>query len=353
MIKTPGKSIRANHLKKIVIAVIAIIVLVVGYYSGVGSNIVGEGDFYIRFIDVGQADSALIVCKGETMLIDGGNVEDSDLIYTVLVKEGINKLDYVVCTHAHEDHVGGLTGALQKRSVTTVYTPTLEYDTRAFSNFIERANDIGAQIKIPRVGETFNLGDAKVTILGPIKNYDDTNNTSIVLRVEYGNTSFIFTGDMESEAETDLINSGAKLDATLLKVGHHGSSTSTSYRFLREVMPTYAVISVGKNNDYGHPHGEVLSRLSDADATVYRTDECGDIICISDGEQLEFEFAKGNYKSTDPKGDTVETFIGNKVSSVFHRSDCESLPNENNRVYFYNEEQAKKSGYRPCGMCNP
>lgn len=252
----------------------------------------GDSSFCITFIDVGQADSALVACDGHYMLIDGGNVADSDLIYTVLQKNGVSHLDYVVATHAHEDHVGGLSAALELCTVDTVYCPVTEYSSKAFTNFADKANKRGAPITVPKAGDSFTLGSATATVLAPLKTYDDTNNTSIVLKICYGETSFLFAADAERDSEADMYEAGADLSATLLKVGHHGSNTSSSYLFLREVMPQYAIISVGAGNSYGHPHEETLSRLHDAEVKVYRTDECGDIICRSDGKHLNFETQK-------------------------------------------------------------
>lgn len=252
----------------------------------------GNGGFCIIFIDVGQADSALVECDGHYMLIDGGNVADSDLIYTVLKKNEVSHLDYIVATHAHEDHVGGLSAALELCTVDTVYCSVTEYSSKAFTNFATKAQKRGAPITVPKAGESFSLGRSTVTVFAPLKAYDDTNNMSIVLKISYGETSFLFAADAERESEADMYEAGADLSATLLKVGHHGSSTSSTYLFLREVMPRYAIISVGAGNSYGHPHEETLSRLHDAGVTVYRTDECGDIICRSDGRQLSFETQK-------------------------------------------------------------
>ncbi len=259
-----------------------------------------KSSFAVHFIDVGQADAALILCSGKTMLIDGGNKGDSDLIYAYLQKLNITHLDYVVCTHAHEDHVGGLAGALTAATVGTVYAPVKSYDSKAFRDFVAKTEERGREITVPRAGDVFYLGDSVVTILGPRKEYDETNNTSIVLRVVYGGTSFLFTGDMESDAETDLLESGVMLKSTVLKVGHHGSSTSTSYRFLREVAPQYAVISVGKNNQYDHPNEDVLSRLRDAEVTLYRTDMQGDVICVSDGVRVSFLVNMNANAQTNP-----------------------------------------------------
>ena len=317
----------------------------------------------VHFIDVGQADAALILCDGKTMLIDGGNVGDSNLLYSYLQKKGVRHLDYVVATHAHEDHVGGLAGALSYASVGVALSPVLTYSTKAFSNFVKKVEDNGISLTVPTAGDSFVLGGATVQVLGPVKEYDEPNNTSIVLRVVYGSISFLFTGDMESDAEADLIESGAFLRSTVLKVGHHGSSTSSSYRFLREVNPLYGVISVGTDNDYGHPHEEVLSRYRDAEVKLYRTDLQGDIVCTSDdGKTLRFETRKNQDAVTNPtEGEaqgtgssaTEYSYIGNINSKAYHRINCSSLPLEKNRIYFTTQEEAKAAGYTPCSRCAP
>ncbi len=319
-----------------------------------------NGTLAVHFIDVGQADSILVLCEGKAMLIDGGNAEDSNLIYTYLKKQGVTHLDYVVCTHAHEDHVGGLSGALTYATVSNVLSPVKEYNSKAFSNFMAKARERGAEPRIPEAGEVLSLGSARVTVVGPLKQYDDPNNTSIVLRLVYGETSFLFTGDMETAAETDLLESGAELRSTVLKLGHHGSSTSTSYRFLRAVAPTYGVIQVGTGNSYGHPNEEVLSRLRDAEVTLYRTDLQGDVICIGDGKTVSFTTAKGSDAVTNPTGTSAAgtgaaeyAYVGNLSSKKFHALTCTYLPAESNRIYFITREEAVAASFVPCGVCKP
>ena len=251
-----------------------------------------ETNFEVHFIDVGQADAMLVLCDGKAMLIDGGNAADSNLMYTYLKKYNITHLDYVIATHVHEDHVGGIAGALRFASVGTVYCPARTYTTKAFKNFLQSLDRSDASITVPAAGLTFQLGSAVCTILAVNTELDDLNNTSIVMRIVYGETSFLFTGDAERPVEEHLLNSGIDLHADVLKVGHHGSKSSTSYYFLRQVAPKYAVIQVGKDNDYGHPTETVLSRLRDAEVKTFRTDLQGDIICISDGKNLTFTVSK-------------------------------------------------------------
>ena len=248
--------------------------------------------FSIHFIDVGQADAALIECDGHYMLIDGGNKADSNTIYSIVRKAGASKLDIVVGTHAHEDHIGGLPGAYKFATVDLTLCPVKSYNSEAFEDFAAIANRTSNGITIPKVGDTYQLGSATVTILGVNSDNGDLNDTSIILMIQYGETSFLFTGDAERTAEQVLLNSGVDLSATVLKVGHHGSDSSTTYPFLREVMPAYAVISVGTGNSYGHPTEDALSRLRDADVKVYRTDLQGDIKCTSDGKTVSFSVSR-------------------------------------------------------------
>ena len=226
------------------------------------------------------------------------------------------------------------------------------------------AQDIS--VTVPEPGSQFDLGSAEVQILGPQKEYEEPNNTSLVLRVVFGEASFLFTGDAEREAEQDMIDAGVSLSSTVLKVGHHGSDTSTSYVFLRGVMPEYAVISVGEGNSYGHPDDAVLSRLRDAGAAVYRTDMQGTIVAESDGESVAFATEKNPDAHTNPTEDDGSgqngttpgpgdepLYIGNKNTKKFHLPSCSYLPEEKNQVAFNSREEAIEEGFDPCKKCNP
>lgn len=313
----------------------------------------GDGGLDVHFIDVGQADSILLTCGGRAMLVDGGNAADSSLVVSYLKRQGVERLDYVVCTHAHEDHAGGLSGPLNACAVGQVFAPVTQYDSKAFSDFVKYTQAQGLEITVPRADTVFSLGGAEVTVLGPRRQYEQVNDTSLVLRVDYGATSFLLTGDMERQAEEDLLADGCRLDATVLKVGHHGSDSSTGYVFLREVMPEYAVLSVGAGNAYGHPSETVLSRLRDAGATVYRTDLQGTVAAHSDGETVAFTAEKQLPSTDGEEGGAWDGYIGNVNSRVFHRPDCAGLPAERNQVLFGSREEAVEAGYTPCGRCKP
>ncbi len=330
--------------------------------------------FEIHFIDVGQADCALVLCDGDTLLIDGGNTGDGDDIVSYLYEENITELDYIICTHAHEDHVGGLADVLNSFTVSEeIFAPATGATTKCYTNFIAEVKEQNKEISVPEAGYTFSLGESTVEILGPVtEDYKDINDTSIVTKITYGENTFLFTGDMEREAEEDLLEAGADLKADVLKVGHHGSENSTTYPFLREVMPEIAVISVGENNDYGHPTEAALSRLRDATATVYRTDLQGHIIISSDKKNLTVTTEKNKDAVTNPTTpsipNTPETpsepttpdtptetgeYIGNINSKKLHVPTCSSLPKEENRIYFATIDTAIDAGYEACSRCKP
>lgn len=258
---------------------------------------------YLRvdYVDVGQADFVIIECDGKYMTIDGGNVADRATVTAALESRGIHEVEYVIATHAHEDHCGAIPAIFSYADVENVYCPVTEYRSSAFNQFLTSVEDEGLAVTVPVLGEQFTLGSAAVEVIGPAKDYDDTNNTSIVLRLTYGEKSFLFTGDAETSAEKDILALGFDVSADVLKVGHHGSSTSTSYQWLKAVAPQYGIISSSREDapEYNHPHEEVVSRLRDADVTVYRTDLQGTVTCITDGTTLSFTVER------NPDADTL------------------------------------------------
>ena len=315
----------------------------------------GASMLTVYFLDVGQGDAALLLCDGKAMLIDGGDASSSRLIHSVLHSYGITHIDYLIATHGHEDHIGGLAAALNYATVGTAFSPVIEYESRAFGNFVRYLDVRGASITVPNHGDNFMFGSAEVTVVGPINPSDNPNNTSIVLKVTHGDISFLFSGDAERQLEEDIVEAGHDISATVLKVGHHGSDTSTTYPFLREVMPSYAVISCASGNIYGHPEEDLLSRLRDADVTLYRTDMQGTIAFVSDRSSVSITTGRNFDIQTNPTQSIIaeDYYIGNINSKRLHRPSCSGLPQEQNRILFDTWDEAANDGYLPCGTCNP
>ena len=279
---------KKNPLLALLIVLVAVALLIWQSAEGRKNTVnVPMDGLYVHYIDVGQGDSELVCCNGEYMLIDAGEPDASDAVLEYLDRHGIDKLDYLVCTHSHSDHCGGLDAVVESLEVGTVFTSPYAGDSPSYEIFTDAVYDAGLELTVPELGESYRLGEASFSFIGPLEDYDNLNDDSLVMRLEYGDTSFLFTGDMTSKAEKDLINDGADLRCDVLKVGHHGSSGSSCYQFLYEAQPGIGVISCEKGNSYGHPHEETLSRLNDADVTVYRTDLEGSIVIFSDGMKVE------------------------------------------------------------------
>ena len=252
-----------------------------------------SADLAIHFLDVGQGDAAIILCDGESMVIDGGPPSASSFIYSYIRNTlELEHIDYVIATHPHDDHIGGIAAVLNAVPVDLILTPVLEWDTKRFAAVVRYADMQGASLVAPDEGDVLHLGGAKVTVLHCWPDAWTTNDMSICVRIDYGQTSFVFTGDAEYMSEFMMIDTGRPLKADVLKVGHHGSSTSSTMELLLAVDPTYAVISCGRDNSFGHPHGETLDKLKSLDVQLYRTDLQGTVYCESDGETITFSTEK-------------------------------------------------------------
>ena len=259
-------------------------------FSSSPDPIVGES-CTVTFIDVGQGDSALISCGGVNILIDAGENNKGDEVLLKLKELNIECLDYVIGTHAHSDHIGGLdtviNGIEVKNIILSDLPDKLIPNTKTYSDLLDAIVENEVNLIAAEAKAAYDIGEGRLTILSPTTDeYSDLNDWSIMTKFVFGETSFLFTGDAEERVEEDLLDLGADLAATLLKAGHHGSSTSSSQKFLDAVDPEIVVISVGEGNSYGHPNTEALSRFASIGAEVYRTDIDGDITAVSDGKTI-------------------------------------------------------------------
>ena len=255
-----------------------------------------DGDLVIDYIDVGQGDSILIRQGDATMLIDGGTSECRDDLLGFLIDKNIDRFEYIVGTHTHEDHIGSLDDVVNNYDFDTFLFPNSQSTTKTFENLVVALQQKNKKFTTPEIGKEYSLGEAKFQVLAPNSNeYSSANNYSIVIKLTYGSNTFLFTGDAESLSEKEMLEKGYDLKADVLKVGHHGSTTSTSKSFLDAVSPKYAVISVGKDNSYNLPTKTTMEKLKQKNIPVYRTDEQGTIECISDGTNITFNVEPGSY----------------------------------------------------------
>lgn len=297
-----GKSLNKKILYLIVVLVVAIV-------SAIGTNMDkfedtagntqsiqgAENSFQVHYIDVGQGDCSLIMCDGKTMLIDAGENGHETTVINYLRSLGIDRLDYIIASHQHSDHIGGLPEVIEEFGMDTIIMPRLtEIQTptnSTYTAFLKAIQASDAKVVSSKVGASYTLGSATFDILGPVTNdAEDINNMSVVVKLTYGENTFLFTGDAEKEEEREIITTGADLDCDVLKVGHHGSGTSSGTNFLDAVTPEICVIQVGADNDYGHPHENIVERIMKYSDEVYRTDICGSIVIGSDGKNLDITY---------------------------------------------------------------
>lgn len=320
----------------------------------------------VHYIDVGQGDSVLIeLPNGEKMLVDGGSHSAASRVVSYISNLGIERLDYVIATHPHEDHIGGLPDVLDSFQVGTFYMPNKEHSSNTFMSMLNALQRNGCKADYAKSGITIISTDSlKAYFTAPVSDsYSNLNDYSAVLKIEYINSSFLFTGDAENSAENEIMSQNCNLRADVLKVGHHGSKTSSSTAFLRKVKPKYAIISVG-NNSYGHPALETIARLEGIGAKVYSTKDCGNIIIETTGSNYTLS---NNSTEINPNAPPTDTTAANR--SVHNKSDS---PNDV-AVYItksgkcYHSQgcsylkscikttlsEAKSSGLKPCSRCNP
>ncbi len=320
-----------------------------------------EKPLKVHFIDVGQGDCIFIELPDKkSMLIDCGEFEYANTVTGYIKNLDYSTIDYVVATHPHTDHMGCMATVINSFKVINFYMPEIAHDTVAFDKMMEAVANSGCNAQYAYRGKNiFDFGDAKADFLSPGENVilTDYNNASAVVRLTFKNSSFIFMGDAEFECENKILSSGATITADVLKCGHHGSSSSTSERFLNKVNPKYAVITVGKGNSYGHPHIETLERLKRNGIDCLRTDESGTIVVSTDGENYEIEKIMTEFNSEQELYNNNVTYAGEdktvyitKSGKRYHKDGCDSL--------LYTKipttvEEALGLGLTPCKACRP
>ncbi len=315
----------------------------------------------MHFIDVDQGDSILILSQpGAAVLIDGGPRTAGQTVVNYLKARGVKEIDLVIATHPHEDHIGGLIDVFAAFKVKRVIDSGQPHTTKTFDDYltaVERQVEAGTCKYETPEGQAVQLAsNVTLKILGPSAKMDSLNNGSVVCRLDFGKTSFLFTGDAESGAESKLLSSGTNVRANLLKVGHHGSSTSTSTSFLSAVSPAHAVICVGSGNTYGHPTEQTLNRLFGAGVKIYRTDVNGHVVFMSDGTTLSTTAVAWVAPApTPPPPASKGMFVGSTKSDKYHWPTCSSakkiLPE--NEIWFSSVQEALNAKYVPCGICKP
>lgn len=302
--RTKGKNLfkKGTPLIWIAIVLIASLILTVLDYFGhnpidwiheqiFGSQTTADDSLEIHFIDVGQGDCIYITCGGTNMLIDGGEAGEAANVADYLNAHNVSRLDYVVGTHPHSDHMGCMSSIIERFDIGQVIIPHLaDKDvptTRYFEKFLDACDKKGLRIHEAVLGETLSIGESSAEIIAPCsKSYSGLNNYSIGIMLTHGRNRFLLTGDAEASAEREMVQSGKLKRVRVYKAGHHGSDTSSSDEFLEIIQPEYAVISCGKDNKYGHPHNSTIKKLQKYTKEIYRTDECGDIVFESDGISL-------------------------------------------------------------------
>lgn len=332
----------------------------------------------VHFIDVGQGDSTLIKCGGKSMLIDAGDDTKGTAIQNYLLKQGVEKIDYLVLTHPDLDHIGGAPVIITKFEIGKVFVSNYEKDNKTYQKLIQALHNKRLKYTTPEVQAKYSLGSASITILAPHRKYDNPNDASLALMIQNGDNKFLFTGDAEEEAENDIIINNSDIKADVYQVGHHGSKTSTSEEFFKAASPTYAVISCSEGNSYGHPNAQTLNTFRMNGVKVYRTDEDGTIIATADGQKITFDISPSEtWKSGEPTGSSTAqavtagtakettpaatlssdskglTYVLNTKSKKLHKPSCGSLPISNREDSAESKRSLISNGYSPCKKCNP
>lgn len=294
------KTAKTKKIAVIITAVVCIAVIVLCYFNsrpdiGFGGGEDTSGADYVKFIDIGQGDCTLVVSNGYTALIDTGDIENTNSLLEALRKENVKTVDMLILSHLHTDHTGGVSALFENCRVDNLLLPELSTYSEgiyAAQLAIDKVTRQNGGVYSAKQGMNFMLGDFEFTVLASYGNMSDENDRSVIIMAEIRGKKFLFTGDAESVVENAMIDEGINLDCDILKVGHHGSNTSSKTDFLNAASPEYAVISVGAGNMYGHPHKDTVRRLNYSGAKIYRTDKSGDVTFTIENKTISVETEK-------------------------------------------------------------
>lgn len=290
--KREKTTLRGGLVAVVVFLLIAVLRTVFPQLSPEGTSsvtqIVDASGLEVHFIDVGQGDATLIKADGHAMLIDAGENDKGTAVQLYLQKQGVEQLDYLVLTHTDSDHIGGADVIVTKFDIGQIFMSDFKKDNKTYRELMDSMKYRHMTFSTPEVGAEYELGSATFTVIAPNDTYEDANNSSMALILDYGDSSFLFSGDCEEEAEQDMLANGLNLDVDVYQVGHHGSKSSSTEEFLDAMSPEYAVISCEEGNSYGHPHAKTLNNLRARGIRVFRTDEQGSIIAYSDGTKIKW-----------------------------------------------------------------
>ncbi|MBQ3330068.1 MAG: MBL fold metallo-hydrolase [Ruminococcus sp.] len=316
----------------------------------------------VHFIDVGEGDCTLLESDDEFVLIDAGERDYGEEVLRYIEDQGADELKYMIATHPHSDHVGGLRTVIDGMDTENFITVSCDSDTYTWEKLMRAVDRNSINMIEAEAGTTYSFGKASLTIMAPLsRDEENYNNLSVVTRVVCGDISFLIEADAERESEYEMVDAGETLSADVIRCGHHGSSDASSDKLLKAVNPAFGVASCGEGNEYGHPHRETVQKFETMGCPLLRTDEAGTIVAYTDGRNLRFEAEKTDLSSyTYTAGEEKHTaeklkYIGNKNSLYFHYSDCDGAMDmkEKNKVYLDSRDDAVAQGYTPCPGCQP
>ena len=340
----------------------------------VGSVTANADEMKVHFLDVGQGLSILVQCDGQNMIYDGGDRSTSSYVVSYLKDQGVETIDYLVSSHYDSDHMAGLIGCLNAFDVKNVIGSDYVHDSDLYTSFMDAVASKGLEVQHPAVGDTFQLGNATLEVLGPVNISSDSNNNSVAIKLTNDDDSFLFTGDAEAAEEAEMIGTGIDLNCEVLVLGHHGSDTSSSWDFLSATAPAYAVISCGKDNQYGHPHADTLEKMQSMDIDIFRTDDQGTIVATSNGATISFnvepsaDYTTGDGQTVgqteavqeetqapqtevtqaDP-GDGQLVWLSATGSKYHSRNNCGRMNPD--KAYQVTQSEAEAQGYGRCSKC--